>query len=182
MFGAVAALWLRSRLLASMMLLATALPDGVGWSLDFILGLVAGWHPFHATTYMFDPAVPLVVRGLSLFHLIVPAVLVWMVHRLRYDRRALGTQTALTAVVFLASWWLTDPARNINWVYGPARPQTLVPGWVYLLAMMTAFPVLCYLPAHLTLVWMRWDRPGPSAPRAARSPGPSAGPASPGRA
>lgn len=165
MFGAVAALWLRGRLLASMMLLACALPDGVGWSLDFILGLVAGVHPLNATTYMFDPRVPLVVRGLSLFHLILPAMLVFMVRRLRYDRRALAAQTALTLLLFGASRALGDPARNINWVFGPGKPQTLVPGWLYLAALVTVFPLLCYLPTHLILMWMGWDRQGRSAPR-----------------
>jgi hypothetical protein len=161
MFGAVAALWLRSRLVASMMLLASALTDGVAWSLDFILGLAVGWHPFNATTYMFDPHVPLVVRGLSLFHLILPWMLLWMVRRLGYDRRALAAQTALTLMLFCASRALADPVRNINWVYGPGKPQTLVPEWVYLAALMTVFPLLCYLPAHLILIGMGWERPDP---------------------
>lgn len=168
MFGAVAALWLRSRLLASMMLLATALPDGVGWCLDFILGLLSGWHPLNATTYMFDARVPVIVRGLSLFHFLVPALLVWMVHRLGYDRRALGAMTAFTVVLFCVSRAATDPARNINWVFGPGQPQSMVPGWVYLVAMMTAFPVMCYLPAHLILIRLRWDRRGAAPPGSAR--------------
>jgi hypothetical protein len=180
MFGAVAALWLRSRLLASMMLLATALPDGVGWGLDFLCGLVAGWHPLNATNYMFDPKVPLVVRGLSLFHLAVPVLLVWVVHRIGYDRRALGAQTALTVALFWACWAFVDPARNINWVFGPGRPQSFLPGWAYLLALMAAFPVMCYLPAHLIMILLGWDRRGARAPRNTRSRGPAAGPASPG--
>ena len=163
LFGTVAALWLRSSLVASMMLLASALPDGVGWSLDFVLGLVSGWHPLTATTYMFDTRVPLIVRGLSLFHLIMPGLLVWMVWRLRYDRRALAAQTILSIALFWASHALTTPARNINWVFGPGRPQTLVPGWLYLAVLMTVFPVMCYLPAHLTLIAIGWDRPAPPA-------------------
>jgi len=160
LFGAVAALWFRSSLLASMMLLATALADGLGWTVDFILGLLVGWHPLNATTYMFDPRVPPIVRGLSLFHLLVPALLVWMVHRLGYDRRALGVQTAFTIVLFWVSHAVTDPARNINWVFGPGQPQSYVPGWLYLVAMMTVFPIMCYVPVHLILILLRWDRRG----------------------
>lgn len=167
LFGAVAALWLRSRLLASMMLLATALSDGLGWTLDFIFGLLTGWHPLNATTYMFDPRVPSIVRILSLFHLLVPALLVWMVHRLGYDRRALGVQTAFTIVLFWVTYVATDPARNINWVFGPGRPQSWVPGWFYLVALMIIFPLLCYVPLHLILVALRWDRRG--APPARRA-------------
>jgi len=169
MFGAVAVLWLRSRLLASMMLLAVALSDGLAWTLDFILGLATGWHPFNATTYMFDPTVPSIVRGLSLFHLFVPAMLVWMVHRLGYERRALAAQTALTIGLFWVSHAMTDPARNINWVFGPGQPQSSVPGWIYLAAMMTAFPLMCYVPVHLVLIALRWDRRGAPPARRARS-------------
>jgi hypothetical protein len=170
MFGAVAALWLRSRLLASMMLLATALTDGFGWSLDFILGFLVGWHPLNATTYMFDPRVPPIVRALSLFHLLVPAMLVWMVHRLGYDRRALGAQTAFTVILFWVSHAVTNPTRNINWVFGPGQPQSYVPGWLYLVAMMTAFPVMCYVPVHLILIALRWDRRGAPPPARAGDP------------
>ena len=171
MFGAVAALWLRSRLLASMMLVATVLSDGLGWTLDFILGILVGWHPLNATTYMFDPGVPLIVRALSLFHLFVPALLVWMVHRLGYDRRALGAQTAFTIVLFWVSYVVAGPLRNINWVFGPGQPQSYVPGWLYLIAMMTAFPVMCYVPVHLILIALRWDRR--EAPPPARAGEPS---------
>src|SRR5262245_10670908 len=155
LFGAVACLWLRSPLLASMMLLAVALPDGLGWTLDFLLGLLLGWHPLQATNYMFDPHVPAIIRILSLYHLIVPALLLWVVRRIGYDRRALAAQTTLTAVLFAVSYAVTDPARNINWVFGPGRPQAAVPGWVYLLALMTVFPLLCYLPVHLTLMGLK---------------------------
>jgi hypothetical protein len=158
LFGAVASLWFRSRLLASMMLLAVALPDGVGWTMDFLLGLALGWHPLHATHYMFDPRVPAIVRVLSLYHLVVPALLVWMVRRIGYDRRALPAQAALTALLFAVSYVATDPARNINWVFGPGGPQTAVPGWVYLLALVTVFPFMCYLPVHLAMIGLKWDR------------------------
>ena len=52
--GAVLALWLESRLLASMILLNTFVADGVGWTLDLLVALVSGRHPFGATAYMFD--------------------------------------------------------------------------------------------------------------------------------
>src|SRR5262245_12740023 len=65
--GAVLALWLESRMLASMMLLNTFVADGVGWTLDLIVAGVWGSHPFGATEYMFDHRIPLFVRSLSLF-------------------------------------------------------------------------------------------------------------------
>jgi hypothetical protein len=159
LIGAVLALLLRSRLLASMMLLATLLPDGLGWNLDFIAGLVTGWHPLNATSYMFEERIPLLIRVLSIFHFLVPALLVWMVYRLRYDPRALAAQSALTFVLFPVSYLLTDPVRNINWVLGPGGPQSLVPGWLYLAALTAFVPLAFYLPVHLLMNWLRWDVP-----------------------
>ncbi|HEV8375869.1 MAG TPA: membrane-associated protein [Candidatus Polarisedimenticolia bacterium] len=157
LIGTVLALWLRSRLIASMMLLATFVTDGLGWNLDFILGLSTGWHPLNATTYMFDARIPLLIRILSLFHPLVPAGLVWMVYWLGYDRRALAAQTALTWIVLPVSYLLTDPVRNLNWILGPGRPQSYIPGWLYLAVMMAFVPLGFYLPVHLILTWMKWD-------------------------
>jgi hypothetical protein len=161
LFGTVLALLLGSRLLASMMLLATLLPDGVGWDVDFIVAWLTGWHPLNATIYMFDSQVPALIRGLSVFHPLVPTLLVWMVHRLGYDKRALAAQSLLTSVVLLLTYLVAQPERNINWVYGPGKPQSVVPEWLYLLAMILGLPILFYVPVHWLLRKLNWDnRPG----------------------
>jgi hypothetical protein len=157
LFGTVLALLLGSRLLASMMLLATLLPDGVGWDLDFLVAWLTGWHPLNATVYMFDSHVPALIRCLSIFHPLVPALLVWMVHRLGYDTRALAAQSLLTCVVLLLTYLTIQPERNINWVYGPGKPQSVVPEWLYLLAMILGLPILFYLPVHWLLRKLKWD-------------------------
>ena len=54
--------------------------------------------------YMFDTSIPRFTRGLSLFHVALPLLLVWMLHRLGYDRRALFWQTIVAAVVFPLSY------------------------------------------------------------------------------
>jgi hypothetical protein len=151
LLGALFALWRRSRLVASMMLLGVLLLDGVGWTLDFLVRVLTGWHPVDATRYMFDARVPALVRGLSLFHLWLLALLFWMVRRLGYDRRALAAQTALTWALLPLSFAATTPERNLNWVLGPGHVQTLVPGWLYLLAEMVVLPLVIYLPVHLVL-------------------------------
>ena len=63
------------------------------------------------------------LRGLSLFHVALPVVLVWALTQLGYDRRALLVQTILGTIVLILSDLLTDPAENTNWVFGPAEPQ-----------------------------------------------------------
>ena len=141
------ALWFRSPLLASMMLLCL-LPE-VAWNVDFFIGLVIGKSPMGMSAYMFEPARPLYLRGLSLFHVVLPPVLIWLVHRLGYDRRALLAQTLVALAVLPISYFFTDPAENINWVHGPgSTPQTWMRPIVYLLLLMVLVPAGAYLPVH----------------------------------
>jgi hypothetical protein len=157
----VLALWLESRLLASMALLNTFVADGVGWTLDLLVALVSGRHPFGATAYMFDQRIPIIVRCLALFHVVVPALLVWMVYRLGYDRRALVAQTLLAWTVLLLCVSFTDPALNINCVFGPGtQRQTLMPACLYFVILTIYVPLAFYVPIHLLLRrWLKWDWP-----------------------
>ncbi|HUB24667.1 MAG TPA: hypothetical protein VL992_04490, partial [Tepidisphaeraceae bacterium] len=146
------ALWLESALLASMMTLAVLLPE-LAWNIGFFLRLIFGISAVGLSSYMFDPHIPLYVRALSLFHVELPVILVWMVHRLGYDRRALIAQTMLMLVVLPITYAATDPARNINWVFGPGnKPQHDVPPLLYLTLMLFAFPLAIYLPTHWILL------------------------------
>jgi hypothetical protein len=97
------ALWLESRFLLSALLVGLLMVD-LGWGLDLLVAMIAGFHPLGATTNMFDSGIPLPVRLGSLFHLAVPAVLLFAVKRLGYDRRGLLLQATLTAIVLLASF------------------------------------------------------------------------------
>jgi hypothetical protein len=160
--GTVLALWLESRLLASMMLLSTFIADELGWGGDFLFRLLFGWHPFGATTYMFDSRLSLYGRALSLYHFYFPILLAWMVYRLRYEPRAIVTQTVFSSVVLLLSFTVTNPASNINWVFGPgSTPQSYVPASLYLVGEMIFIPVVFYLPMHLLLMKLEWHKPLP---------------------
>lgn len=145
------ALWLESALLASMMTVAIALPELV-WNVDFFGRLVTGRHPFGLSEYMFDARKPGLLRALSLFHVVLPVLLIWTVHRLGYDPRAWIFQTVVALIVLPVTYWLTDPADNVNWVYGPGgKPQTWMTPRAYLAAVMVFFPLVVYLPTHLLL-------------------------------
>jgi hypothetical protein len=147
----VPALWLESPLLASMMLLAILLPETL-WNLSFFTGLVTGRPLGSLAAYMFDADKPLYLRSLSLFHVFLPVLLLWMVARLGYDAEALLWQTLLCWIVLPASFLFTDPAENINWARGPGeRAQQRLSPLVYLGLLMLAFPLLVYLPTHLLL-------------------------------
>ena len=85
--------------------------------------------------------------------LTLPVLLLWMVYRLGYDRRAWLAQTLLCLAVLPATYWLTKPADNINWVYGPgSNPQQRLPPLLYLGLLMTFFPLIVYLPTHWILL------------------------------
>jgi hypothetical protein len=145
------ALWLESSVLASMMILAIGLPE-LAWNVDFFGRLLTGRHLFGLSNYMFDRGKPRFLRALSLFHVALPIVLLWLVHRLGYDDRAWIFQTVLTLIVLPVTYWLTDPADNVNWVYGPgSAAQTRMHPRAYLALIMILFPLVLYLPLHLLL-------------------------------
>jgi hypothetical protein len=162
LLGGMVALWLESRLLAGMMALAVVLPE-MAWVVDLVLVLVGGGAGgFGLTGYMFDEGIPLGVRLLSLYHIPLPVMLVWMAWRLGYDGRALWWQTAVAWVVLPLSWVVSDAEANINWVYGLADPpQTWMPPVVYVGVLMVGFVVVVYLPTHgLMRLMMRWRGSG----------------------
>jgi hypothetical protein len=155
----LAALWREDALLASTQALAITLPQLL-WVVDFIALLTAGTSPVGLSAYMIDDTIPLFVRGLSLFHGWLPFLLLWLVYRLGYQRRALLVQTLLGWVVLALSYLLTPgpagPAGNVNKVYGPddANPQTWMHPWLWLALLLAAYPLCIYLPTHLVFRWL----------------------------
>ena len=147
----VPALWLENALLASMMALSILFLELV-WNADFWIRLVTGKSLVSLSAYMFDPNIPLFIRGLSLFHVALPILVVWLLYRLGYDRRALLWQTMVALVVMPISYLLTNPRENINWVYGLGeKPQPIMPEWLFVLSLMIGIPLLVYLPMHFLL-------------------------------
>ncbi len=144
------ALWLESRLLASTMAVAVLLPELL-WNVSFFGRLVAGMHISDLAAYMFDPKLPRFLRALSLFHVILPIVLLWMLHELGYDSRAWFLQTVLAWVV-LPTTYALKPKENINWVFGLGeKPQRRMHPRLYLALLMLLFPLCIYLPTHVAL-------------------------------
>lgn len=150
------ALWVESPLLSSVGAVAITLPQMI-WIIDFLSGarLVA------FSAYMFDSGIPLYVRGLSTFHIWLPVLLVWLVWRMGYDRRAFWTQSIIAIGLLLASYALTDPrhpptqypaaAVNVNRVFGPGmtQVQNWMPPFLYLFMYAAALILCIYLPTHV---------------------------------
>lgn len=145
------ALWLESPLVASMMAVAVLLPE-VLWNVSYFARLVFGLRLSDLAGYMFDRKLPTFLRALSLFHVALPIVLLWMLARLGYDPRALPAQTLLAWIVLPVTYAVLRPGdENINWVCGLDGRQKKLPPLVYLALVMLAFPIGLYLPTHLAL-------------------------------
>ena len=155
------ALWSEKALPASMAAVGILVPQ-VLWCADF-LGELLGVHLVGLTAYMFDPNRSLFLRGLSFFHGWLPFLLIFLVKRLGYDRRALLAWTALGWSLCLVAYFFLPPAGtvlpdakipvNINYVFGfdDAHPQTWLPAPLYLLSWMLGLLLVFYVPSHLVL-------------------------------
>jgi hypothetical protein len=143
-------LWSGSALLISSQAVAS-FAVGIVWAAaaagESILGrpLIAG------TEYLFDPRFPLWVRLLSLFHIVLPLVLLWALGRTGYDRRGWRLQSAIAFFAFVASRF-TPPAENINYAFtDPFIHRAWGPPAVHVVTSALFMILVAYLPAHLVL-------------------------------
>jgi hypothetical protein len=155
------ALWRESSLLVSMCAVGILMPQTL-WIIDFLCE-AAGVSLTGMTGYMFNPNLSLVTRGLSFFHFWLPLFLVWLLWRLGYDKRALLRWSVLAWALMFVCFFLMPPPPapadkpnmpvNINYVYGLSEqhPQQWMPEWQYFTLMLTALPLVMFLPTHLAL-------------------------------
>jgi hypothetical protein len=154
-------MWLESSLLISMCSVGILLPQCL-WLADFG-GNLLGIHLLGLTGYMFEPGLPLFTRGLSLFHGWLPLLLVWLLVRLGYDKRALSVWTGLAAGLVLVCYLFTPPAGahlanpnipiNLNYIYGfnDRQPQHWVNQNLYVILWLGVLWLVAFLPTHLAL-------------------------------
>jgi hypothetical protein len=148
----VPALWLENALLVGMMAVSVVFFEAL-WNIDFFLRLATGRSLIGLSAYMFDPAIPLFIRGVSGFHIILPVLLLWMLHRLGYDQRAFLCQTIVAMVVLPLSYLVSNAQENVNWVYGFGQnPQRILPAPLFVVLLMLLFPLAVYLPTHLLFI------------------------------
>jgi hypothetical protein len=149
------ALWSESALIFSAQAVSLLVFQAL-FCVDLVGALVGKRHFIGGTEYMFDPALPLFVRLLSLFHVVTPPLLLWAIWRLGYDRRGWKLQTLICwIVVTISHFW--RPERDVNWARGLFfREQHALPGLLYLAGYLLVVPLGVYLPTHLVLQW--WAR------------------------
>ncbi|PAW83574.1 MAG: hypothetical protein B9S33_13555 [Pedosphaera sp. Tous-C6FEB] len=159
LFLTLIAVWRESALLASMAAVGIVLPQVV-WVVDFAAGL-CGVNLLGMTAYMFDEQRSLFLRGLSLFHGWLPFLLLFLVKRLGYDKRAFPLWWALAwMLVLFCYFFMPGPTPtpssspvNINYVHGMSdtAAQTWMPPLAWLATLMAGLPALLYFPTHLAL-------------------------------
>jgi hypothetical protein len=157
----VAGMWLENSLLISMCAVGILLPQCL-WLADFG-GHLLGFPLLGLTAYMFDSRLPWFARALSLFHGWLPGLLVWLLFRLGYDRRALAAWSLLAAGLAFICYFFTPPAGahpanpnlpvNINYLYGfnDQQPQTWLNQNLYVILWLVGLWLVAFLPTHLVL-------------------------------
>lgn len=163
LFLALAAVWTEKPIFASMAAVGITVPQAL-WQVDF-LGNLVGLPLTGMTNYMFNPEISLVGRGLSFFHFWVPILLIGIVLKLGYDRRAFWGWTLMAWIAMLVSYFLlpapgdvldhVNQPCNVNYVYGMSSeaPQAMLPQWAWLTMMLIGLPTLIYAPTHFLLAW-----------------------------
>ncbi len=151
--GAVPALWLEDSALASILTVAVLVPELL-WNVDYAGRLLLRRRITGLTDYMFERERPLILRALSLFHVPLPLVLLWMIAAYGYAGRvALPGAIVLAAVVLPLSRLVSDPEKNINWTYGLGGRRPTLPAALYVGLLLLAFVVLVFIPTDLALRW-----------------------------
>lgn len=154
-------LWSGNMLWVSACAVGILLPQAV-WMADFI-GSAFGLPLTGMTAYMFNDALPLFTRFLSLFHFWLPLLLLYLVGRYGYDARAIWLWWPLATLLMVLSYLFVPPPPapinnpslpvNINYVYGlgDAAAQDWMPQLAYFLLILVALPIVVFWPTHLVL-------------------------------
>ena len=149
--GAVPAMWLESPLISGVLACMVLLPE-VLWNVDYALRLGLKRRITGLTEYMFDPTIPLWLRAVSLFHVPLPLVLIWLVAAYGYPAASLPVAAGGGVLVLALSYLLSSREKNINWVFGLGRIQHRLPEPVYLGLLYLGFVLVVFLPTHWLLL------------------------------
>jgi hypothetical protein len=154
-------IWRESALLVSMCCVGILLPQ-IFWLVDFLFHFI-GFSLTGLTGYMFRPSIPLFARGLSLFHGWLPLVLIWLVGRLGYDKRAFKAWGILATILVLISYLFLpglgavqanpNTPVNVDYVYGfsDKQPQHWMNQNLYVAVYLAALWGMVFFPTHCLL-------------------------------
>ena len=142
-----------SSFLASMAAVGGLLFESL-WTLDFLFtvtALMIGSNVTGFTDYMFAPNLSIWLRVIAIFHLALPPLLIWLVLRLGYDSRAWIVQILLSWILILVTWFFTNPALNINFVFSNVKFEHLNIGATPVLIILFVTAIVVCGGTHLFL-------------------------------
>ncbi len=161
LFLTLIGLWTENKTLISMAAVGILLQQLV-WVLDYV-GLFFNIELLGMTEYMFRDSISLFARWISLFHGWLPFLLVYLVIKLGYCKKALVNWTLLAWSAMLISYWfMPEPGDlvissntpvNINYVFGFSETvkQSWLPDFIYLIGLMLLLPLAVYWPTDKLL-------------------------------
>ncbi len=151
LFLTLASLWTGSPLFISIAACGILVME-IAWNVDFFLNFIFHKRSIRLADYMFDNRYSYFLRGLSLFHVLIPIIWITYLNQFGYDPRAMYYFTALYWAVVITTYCCTTPKENINWVF---LPQTMhlqcISPKLWVIILMLGIPTFLALPSHLVL-------------------------------
>ena len=143
-------LWTNSALLLASQAVSSLVVDAM-WALDAASRAFAGRHIFGGTEYLFDASHPLWLRLLSLYHIVIPVVLLLALRRAGYDRRGWALQAGIVAAAFVAARF-TPASQNINFAFRlPVVNKPFGPAPLHVAVSIAFMIFVVYWPTHWAL-------------------------------
>jgi len=143
-------MWTNSSLLISSQAVGAFVVD-VAWAADATSRIVLGHALFPGNEYLTNPHYPLWIRSLTIFHLVMPALLLWGIYRMGYNRRGYALQCAIALLVFIVARF-TQPSANIDFAFSdPFFHRAWGPAPAHVLFTWLFMVVVVYAPTHLLL-------------------------------
>jgi hypothetical protein len=141
---------MNNRLLISSQAVSSLLVD-FAWIVDAGSQLLFRRRLTGGTDYLFDANYPVWVRLLSLFHVAMPVLLLWVLYRIGYDHRGFALQSIIALFAFVASRF-TNPAKNMNFAFAdPFFRRSWGPPPVHVAISLAFMVIVAYLPTHIFL-------------------------------
>jgi hypothetical protein len=143
-------MWTNSALLISSQAVGAFLVD-IAWTTDAASRIFLHHAIFPGNEYLTDPHYPLWIRSLTVFHVVMPVLLLWGVYLMGYDRRGWALQSAIALPVFIGARF-TQPSKNIDFAFSdPFFHRQIGPAPVHILLSWLFMVLVVYLPTHLVL-------------------------------
>jgi len=143
-------MWTNSALLISSQAVGAFVVDAA-WALEACWMIVKRHSLMGGAEYLIDPHYPFWIRLLTLFHLVMPALLLWGLWRSGYDRRGWALQCAIALPAFIAARF-TPPDKNIDFAFAdPFFRRAWGPAPTHVLVVWLFMVIVVYWPTHVAL-------------------------------